>query len=71
MGSKMLFLLGIVAAHSAIAAALVQHETPGARIATATACVNTPDSVMPDFAPRAEIYAAITRAEYPGEVLQP
>ncbi len=71
MGSKMLFLLGIVVAHSAIAAALVQHETPGARVGTATACVNTPDSAMPDFTPHAEIYAAVLRAGPPGEVLQP
>ena len=71
MGSKLLFLLGIVAAHSAIAAALVQHETPAARVGTATACVNAPDSALPDFTPRAELYAAVVRTEYPAEVSQP
>ena len=71
MGSKLLFILGIVAAHSALAAALVQHETPAARVGAASACVNTPDSAMPDFSPRPEIYAAVMRAEYLGEVLQP
>jgi hypothetical protein len=71
MGSKLLFILGIVAAHSALAAALVQHETPAARVGTAAACVNTPDSAMPDFTPRPEIYAVVMRTEYLGEVLQP
>lgn len=71
MGSKLLFILGIVAAHSALAAALVQRETPAARVGTASACVNTPDTALPDFTPRAEIYAAVMRAEYLGEALQP
>jgi hypothetical protein len=71
MGSKLLFMFGIVAAHSALAAALVQHETPGARVGTASACVNTPDSAMPDFSPRPELYARVMRAEYLGEVMQP
>jgi hypothetical protein len=71
MGSKLLFILGIVAAHSALAAALVQHETPPARVGIANACVNTPDTALPDYTPRAEIYAAVMRAEYLGEVLQP
>ena len=70
MGSKLLFILGIVAAHSALAAALVQHETPGARVAAA-ACANPPDSAMPDFTPHAELYAVVMRAEYLGELLQP
>ena len=70
MGSKLLFILGIVAAHSALAAALVQHETPGARVGTASACVSAPDTALPDYTPRAEIYAAVMRAEYLGEALQ-
>jgi hypothetical protein len=70
MGSKLLFIFGIVAAHSAIAAALVQQEVPHARIGMATACVTTPDTALPDFTPRPEIYAAIMRIELPGEVLQ-
>lgn len=71
MGSKLLFILGIVAAHSALAAALVQRETPAARVGIASACANTPDTALPDFTPRAEIYAAVMRAEYLGEALQP
>jgi hypothetical protein len=71
MGSKLLFIVGIVAAHSAIAAALVQQETPHPRIA-AISCVNAPDTALPDFTPRPELYAAVfMRAEYLSEVMQP
>lgn len=70
MGSKLLFILGIVAAHSALAAALVQHETPAVRVGTASACVSAPDTALPDYTPHAEIYAAVMRAEYLDEALQ-
>jgi hypothetical protein len=72
MGSKLLFMLGIVAAHSALAAALVQQEAPRQRAAVSTACVNTPDSALPDLTPRSEIYAAVfMRAESISGSLQP
>jgi hypothetical protein len=73
MGSKLLFILGIVAAHSAIAAALVQQEAPHARVAR-TSCVSAPapDTVMPDFTPRQEIYAAVLIQAGPmSEAMQP
>ena len=72
MGSKLLFILGIVAAHSALAAALVQQEAPRQRAAVSTACVHAPDTALPDLTPRSEIYAAVfMRVESISEVLQP
>ena len=72
MGSKLLFIVGIVAAHGALAAALVQQEAPRQRAAVSTACVNAPDTALPDLSPRPEIYAAVfMRVESTSEVLQP
>jgi len=72
MGSKLLFILGIVAAHSALAAAWVQQEPLHQRAALTTRCVNAPDSALPDFTPRSEIYAAtFVRAESISEVMRP
>ena len=72
MGPKLLFVLGIVAAHGALAAALVQQEAPHQRVAMTNACVHTPDTALPDLSPRAEIYAAVfMRAESISESLQP
>jgi len=72
MGSKLLFIVGIVAAHGALAAALVQQEAPHQRAAVSSACVKTPDTALPDLSPRAEIYAAVfMRAESISESLQP
>jgi hypothetical protein len=72
MGPKLLFIVGIVAAHSALAAALVQQEAPRQRDAIAATCVHTPDTALPDFTPRPEIYAALyMRAESIDEMLQP
>ena len=73
MGPKLLFVIGIVAAHSALAAALVQQEAPRQRAAVSNSCVNAaPDSALPDLSPRPEIYAAVfMRAESISESLQP
>ena len=72
MGPKLLFMLGIVAAHSALAAALVQQEAPHQRSAVSSACVNAPDTALPDLTPWSEIYAAVfMRAESISESLQP
>ena len=72
MGSKLLFIVGIVAAHGALAAALVQQEAPHQRAAVSTACVIAPDTALPDLSPRPEIYAAtFMRAESISESLQP
>ena len=72
MGSKLLFMLGIVAAHSAIAAALVREDASLQRASLVSSCVNTPDTALPDFTPRSELYAAVfMRAESISEVMQP
>jgi hypothetical protein len=72
MGSKLLFILGIVAAHSALAAAWVQQETPHERAALTSRCVSAPDTALPDFTPRSEMYAAaFVRAESISEAMQP
>ena len=71
MGSKLLFIVGIVAAHSALAAALVQQEAPRQRVA-ATSCVHLPDTALPDLTPRSEIYAAAyMRVDSLSEMMQP
>ena len=71
MGSKLLFILGIVAAHSALAAAWVQQEAPHARAVLATSCVSEPDIALPDFTPRNEIYAfTFMRTDSLNEVMQ-
>jgi ribonuclease PH len=71
MGSKLLFILGIVAAHSALAAALVQQEAPRQRVA-ATSCVHVPDTALPDLTPRSEIYAAaFVRVDSISEAMRP
>ncbi|HTU67140.1 MAG TPA: hypothetical protein VMF52_14425 [Steroidobacteraceae bacterium] len=57
MGSKFLFILGIVAAHSAIASFLVNEEMPHQRTLVSS-CSNSPDTALPDFTPRQEVYAA-------------
>lgn len=72
MGSKLLFILGIVVAHSALAAAWVQQEPMHERAALVARCVNAPDTALPDFTPRSEIYAAnFIHAESLDEVMQP
>jgi hypothetical protein len=72
MGSKLLFIVGIVAAHSALAAAWVRQEPLHERIALTSRCVNAPDTALPDFTPRSELYAAaFMRAESINEVMQP
>ena len=71
MGSKLLFIFGIVAAHSALAAAWVQQESPHPR-ATTTSCVHIPDTALPDLTPRSEIYAAaFMRVDSISEVMRP
>ena len=71
MGPKLLFIVGIVAAHSALAAAWVQQEAPRQRVAAAS-CVHVPDTALPDLTPRSEIYAAaFMRIDSVGAVMQP
>ena len=72
MRSKLLFILGIVAAHSALAAAWVQQESPRARTVARATCVNAPDIALPDYTPRSEIYAfTFMRTDSLNEVMRP
>ena len=55
MGRKLLFALGIIVAHSALAAGLVSEDPPKQRIAAAT-CVRAPDA-LPHISPRRDLLA--------------
>jgi len=55
MGPKLLFVLGIVLAHGALAAGWVRQEGPKQRTAIAT-CVQAPDT-LPHFEPPRELLA--------------
>ena len=55
MGPKLLFILGIIAAHGALAAGWMREEAPKQRNLTAT-CVRTP-SALPYFSPQRELLA--------------
>lgn len=60
MGPKLLFVVGIILAHGALAAGWVATEPPKQRIATAT-CVRAP-STLPHYSPPHELLA---RADIP------
>ena len=60
MGPKLLFLVGIVLAHGALAAGWVAQEPPKQRVALAT-CVRTPGA-LPHYSPPLELLA---RADIP------
>jgi hypothetical protein len=68
MGPKLLFVLGIVAAHGALAAGWVPQDAPKQRPA-ATTCVQAPDT-LPHFAPPRELLARVEIQMVEG-VLQP
>jgi hypothetical protein len=55
MGPKLLFILGIVVAHGAVAASLVRQEAPKQRESVA-ACVRAPQA-LPHFSPKRELLA--------------
>jgi hypothetical protein len=57
MGPKLLFLMGIVLAHGALAAVWFRQDAPQARATLAT-CVNAP-MPMPYFQPQRELLAKI------------
>jgi hypothetical protein len=60
MGPKLLFILGIIVAHGALAAGLARQEAPKQRVSIAT-CVQTPED-LPYFEPPRELLA---RADVP------
>jgi hypothetical protein len=55
MGPKLLFVLGIIVAHGALAAGWVHQDAPKQR-AAATTCVQAPDA-LPYFAAPRELLA--------------
>jgi hypothetical protein len=55
MGPKLLFILGIVVAHGAVAASLVRQEAPKQRESVAT-CVRAPQA-LPYISPKRELLA--------------
>jgi len=69
MGTKLLFVLGIVVAHGALAAGWVHQDAPKPRSSIAT-CVQAPDS-LPSFAPPKELLAMAEIPIAELEVLQP
>jgi hypothetical protein len=69
MGPKLLFVLGIIVAHGALAAGWLHQDAAKPRASIAS-CVQAPDT-MPHFEPRKELLA---RADIPFadlRVLQP
>jgi hypothetical protein len=68
MGSKLLFVMGIVLAHGAVGAAWMRQDAPHARTPVSS-CVNSP-LPMPYFQPQRELLAHVVtiRAE---EQVQP
>ena len=55
MGPKLLFIIGIIVAHGALAAGWVREEAPKQRASVAT-CVRAP-SALPNITPQRELYA--------------
>ena len=69
MGPKLLFILGIIVAHGALAASWARQEAHTQRVPIA-ACVQTPDE-LPYFEPPRELLARAELPEVELEVLQP
>jgi hypothetical protein len=68
MGRKLLFVLGIVVAHGALAAGWVHQDAPKSRTSIAT-CVQAPDT-LPHFDPPRELLAR-AEVQIMDGVLQP
>jgi hypothetical protein len=68
MGPKLLFLLGIVVAHGALAAGWARQEAPKQRTSIAT-CVQTEED-LPYFEPPRELLARV-EIEVIDEAMQP
>jgi len=66
MGPKLLFIVGIIVAHGALAAGWVHQEAPKQRASVAT-CVRAPET-LPYFSPPRELLAM---AEIPVELTVP
>ena len=69
MEPKLLFTLGIIVAHGAVAASLMHDEPPRAREIPLT-CANS-GGPLPYFAPKPELLAMTVISLGVGDVLQP
>lgn len=69
MGPKLLFVMGIIVAHGALAASWVHQDAPRQRAAIAT-CVQAPDT-LPYFDPPRELLAIAEIPPADPGVLQP
>ena len=60
MDPKLLFVVGIVAAHGALAAGWIAHEPPKQRVSIGT-CVRTPNApnALPHYSPPRELLARV------------
>ena len=71
MGPKLLFVLGIVLAHGALAAGWMAQEAPRHREAVVTACTRLPAAPLHIAPPRELLAYAVTPASGSAEVMQP
>ena len=71
MGPKLLFVVGIVLAHGALAAGWVAQEAPRHRAAIVSTCTRPPSPPL-HIAPQRELLAyAVTSVAVDNEVLRP
>jgi hypothetical protein len=69
MGPKLLFTLGIILAHGAVAASLM-HDQPSRERETPLTCTNF-SAPLPYFAPKPELFAMTVIPQGVGDVMQP
>jgi hypothetical protein len=70
MGPKLLFVLGIVLAHGALAASWIAQDAPRHREAVVTSCAQFPSEPV-HIAPQREMLAFLTTADFKDEVWHP
>ena len=71
MGPKLLFVLGIVLAHGALAAGWVAQEAPRHRAAVVSSCTRAPSETLHFSPPRELLAFAALPAAVDHEVLRP
>jgi hypothetical protein len=69
MGPRLLFVLGIILAHGALAAGWVAQETPRHRAALVSSCTRMPTAPLHIAPPRELLAYAATSSSPGGEVL--
>jgi hypothetical protein len=57
MNPKLLFILGIIVAHGAVAASWARFDMPKERVALSQTCPAGSSAPLPDFTPRAMLWA--------------